>query len=66
MFTVLNLILFILRNSPNFNKEVYVDFVAAQIKTLSFLAFIIRSYQVSGIAKYLIGRALMLNLVKYV
>ena len=35
------------RNSPSFNKEVYVDFVAAQIKTLSFLAFIIRAYQVS-------------------
>ena len=35
------------RSAPSFNKEIYVDFVAAQIKTLSFLAFIIRAYQVS-------------------
>jgi transformation/transcription domain-associated protein len=33
------------RLSPNFNKEVYVDFVAVQIKFLSFLAYIIRIYQ---------------------
>ncbi|KAL7293008.1 hypothetical protein TKK_0013455 [Trichogramma kaykai] len=33
------------RNSPNFNKEVFVDFMGAQIKTLSFLAYIIRIYQ---------------------
>ncbi|KAH9524764.1 hypothetical protein Btru_027783 [Bulinus truncatus] len=33
------------RNSPNFNKEVFVDFIAAQIKTLSFLAYIIKIYQ---------------------
>ncbi|XP_070565955.1 transformation/transcription domain-associated protein-like isoform X2 [Ptychodera flava] len=33
------------RASPNFNKEMYVDFIAAQIKTLSFLAYIIRIYQ---------------------
>ncbi|XP_060086157.1 transformation/transcription domain-associated protein-like [Ylistrum balloti] len=33
------------RSSPSFNKEVYVDFIAAQIKTLSFLAYIIRFYQ---------------------
>ena len=32
--------------SPAFNKEVYVDFMAAQIKTLSFLAYIVRIYQV--------------------
>uniref|UniRef100_A0A8C4QQT8 Uncharacterized protein n=1 Tax=Eptatretus burgeri TaxID=7764 RepID=A0A8C4QQT8_EPTBU len=28
-----------------FNKELYADFIAAQIKTLSFLAYIIRIYQ---------------------
>ncbi|XP_078728881.1 transformation/transcription domain-associated protein isoform X3 [Lampetra fluviatilis] len=28
-----------------FNKELYADFIAAQIKTLSFLAYIIRVYQ---------------------
>ncbi|XP_077870553.1 transformation/transcription domain-associated protein [Saccoglossus kowalevskii] len=33
------------RSSTNFNKEMYVDFIAAQIKTLSFLAYIIRIYQ---------------------
>ncbi|XP_077979126.1 transformation/transcription domain-associated protein-like [Glandiceps talaboti] len=33
------------RASTNFNKEMYVDFIAAQIKTLSFLAYIIRIYQ---------------------
>ncbi|XP_067013941.2 transformation/transcription domain-associated protein [Anabrus simplex] len=33
------------RTHPDFNKEVYVDFMGAQIKTLSFLAFIIRLYQ---------------------
>jgi transformation/transcription domain-associated protein len=31
-----------LRQSPAFNKEVFVDFMGAQIKTLSFLAYIIR------------------------
>lgn len=34
------------RNSPSFNKEVFVDFMGAQIKTLSFLAYIIRLFQV--------------------
>ncbi|XP_052826902.1 transformation/transcription domain-associated protein [Octopus bimaculoides] len=34
-----------LRNNPAFNKEVFVDFIGAQIKTLSFLAYIIKSYQ---------------------
>lgn len=34
-----------LRNQPSFNKEVYVDFMGAQIKTLSFLAYIIRLFQ---------------------
>ena len=33
------------RANPSFNKEVFVDFIAAQIKTLSFLAYIIRIYQ---------------------
>ncbi|XP_058799221.1 transformation/transcription domain-associated protein [Phymastichus coffea] len=32
------------RASPGFNKEVFVDFMGAQIKTLSFLAYIIRIY----------------------
>ncbi|KAK7109588.1 transformation/transcription domain-associated protein-like isoform X2 [Littorina saxatilis] len=31
--------------SPGFNREVFVDFIAAQIKTLSFLAYIIKIYQ---------------------
>lgn len=35
----------IFRMSPSFNKEVFVDFMSAQIKTLSFLAYIIRVYQ---------------------
>ena len=30
---------------PDFNKEVFVDFMWAQIKTLSFLAYIIKLYQ---------------------
>jgi transformation/transcription domain-associated protein len=33
------------RESPSFNKEVFVDFMGAQIKTLSFLAYVIRIYQ---------------------
>lgn len=33
------------RSNPSFNKEAFVDFIAAQIKTLSFLAYIIRIYQ---------------------
>lgn len=33
------------RLNPAFNKEVFVDFMGAQIKTLSFLAYIIRIYQ---------------------
>lgn len=31
--------------NPLFNKEIFVDFMGAQIKTLSFLAYIIRVYQ---------------------
>jgi len=34
------------RSSPSFNKEIFVDFITAQIKTLSFLAYIVRVYQV--------------------
>ncbi|KAK6165821.1 hypothetical protein SNE40_022660 [Patella caerulea] len=33
------------RANPAFNKEVFVDFIAAQIKTLSFLAYIIKFFQ---------------------
>ncbi|XP_068621131.1 transcription-associated protein 1 isoform X2 [Battus philenor] len=33
------------RQSSSFNKEVFVDFMGAQIKTLAFLAYIIRIYQ---------------------
>ncbi|XP_071454988.1 transformation/transcription domain-associated protein [Hetaerina americana] len=33
------------RVNPAFNREVFVDFMGAQIKTLSFLAYIIRIYQ---------------------
>ena len=33
------------RSHPAFNKEVFIDFIAAQIKTLSFLAYIVRIYQ---------------------
>lgn len=29
---------------PNFNREVFVDFMSAQIKALSFLAYIIRTF----------------------
>ncbi|XP_057681924.1 transformation/transcription domain-associated protein isoform X2 [Corythoichthys intestinalis] len=33
------------RQHKLYNKELYADFIAAQIKTLSFLAYIIRIYQ---------------------
>nr|XP_042912498.1 transcription-associated protein 1 isoform X2 [Parasteatoda tepidariorum] len=33
------------RSNPSLNKEVYVDFMPAQIKTLSFLAYLVRIYQ---------------------
>ncbi|XP_050299225.1 transcription-associated protein 1 isoform X2 [Anthonomus grandis grandis] len=32
------------RQMDTFNKEIFVDFMGAQIKTLSFLAYIIKSY----------------------
>lgn len=34
------------RQSRDFNKEVFVDFMGAQIKTFSFLAYIIRGFTV--------------------
>lgn len=37
--------LYTFRQSASFNKEVFVDFMGAQIKTLAFLAYIIRMYQ---------------------
>ncbi|XP_064456550.1 transformation/transcription domain-associated protein-like isoform X2 [Ornithodoros turicata] len=49
------------RLNPAFNKEVFVDFMAAQIKTLSFLAYIVKIYQdvvsanSSQLAKGLLG-----------
>ncbi|XP_062715059.1 transcription-associated protein 1 [Aedes albopictus] len=33
------------KSSPAFNKEIYVDFMGAQIKTLAFSAYIIRLFQ---------------------
>ena len=45
-FRVDSLIWFYFRSHPAFNKEVFIDFIAAQIKTLSFLAYIVRIYQV--------------------
>ncbi|XP_015681343.1 transformation/transcription domain-associated protein, partial [Protobothrops mucrosquamatus] len=39
------------RQNKSYNKELYADFIAAQIKTLSFLAYIIRIYQ-ELVAKY--------------
>ncbi|XP_058123036.1 transcription-associated protein 1 [Anopheles ziemanni] len=32
------------KNSPGFNKEIYVDFMGAQIKTLTFSAYILRLF----------------------
>ena len=44
------------RAHPAFNKEVFIDFIAAQIKTLSFLAYIVRIYQeqVQGFSQQLV------------
>ncbi|CAL8129543.1 unnamed protein product [Orchesella dallaii] len=33
------------RESPQFNKEILVEFMSAQVKTLSFLAYIVKLYQ---------------------
>lgn len=38
-------ILYFSRADKNFSKEVFVDFMSAQIRTLSFLAYITRIYQ---------------------
>lgn len=35
----------IIRANPAFSKELFVDFMGAQIKTLSFLAYVIRIFQ---------------------
>lgn len=52
----------IFRQHKLYNKELYADFIAAQIKTLSFLAYIIRIYQVSYdrgvVVEYNIGSSL--------
>lgn len=34
------------RAHQSFNKELFVDFTAAQVKTLSFVAFFVRPYHV--------------------
>ncbi|XP_017777683.1 PREDICTED: transformation/transcription domain-associated protein isoform X2 [Nicrophorus vespilloides] len=39
------------RQAESFNKEIFVDFMGAQIKTLSFLAYIIKIYQ-EGVATH--------------
>lgn len=51
--------------APTFNREVFVDFMSAQIKTLSFLAYIVRLYQDQVTAQA--GRLTqgMLSLLKY-
>ena len=56
---------FFLQEISNFYKEVYVDFVAAQIKTVSFLAYIIRIYQdmVNSYSQNMVGG--MLGLLRY-
>ncbi|TGZ65912.1 hypothetical protein CRM22_005642 [Opisthorchis felineus] len=33
------------RKNPRFDQDVFVDFMAAQVKTLSFLAYVIKIYQ---------------------
>ena len=50
---VVNFYHFSLRQHKLYNKELYADFIAAQIKTLSFLAYIIRIYQVSSLTSVL-------------
>jgi len=37
------------RSRPTFNSELFVDFTAAQVKTLSFVAFFVRLYHVSAV-----------------
>ncbi|XP_037728552.1 transcription-associated protein 1 isoform X4 [Drosophila subpulchrella] len=50
------------RNSPQ--KEIFVDFMGAQIKTLSFLAYIVRIFQEVVVASSLSVISGMLNLMK--
>ncbi|XP_043949741.1 transcription-associated protein 1 isoform X4 [Drosophila biarmipes] len=50
------------RNSPQ--KEIFVDFMGAQIKTLSFLAYIVRIFQEVVIASSLSVTSGMLNLMR--
>lgn len=47
------------RQHKLFNKELYADFIAAQIKTLSFLAYIIRIYQVHKFHACMLFHSLM-------
>eukprot|EP00794_Sanderia_malayensis_P003404 gene3404-3894_t len=53
------------RKNTNFNKEIYVDFTAAQIKTLSILAYFARIFQdlVAQSSANLVGG--MLGLFRY-
>lgn len=46
---IVTIVQFNFRQHKLYNKELYADFIAAQIKTLSFLAYIIRIYQVGCI-----------------
>lgn len=46
---IITTVWFNFRQHKLYNKELYADFIAAQIKTLSFLAYIIRIYQVGWI-----------------
>lgn len=52
------------RVNPAFNKEIFVDFIAAQIKTLSFLAYIIRIYQVGNSYLCITIKSVLYNLYK--
>ncbi|KAA0193602.1 hypothetical protein FBUS_05453 [Fasciolopsis buskii] len=36
------------RSNAAFNQDIFIDFMAAQVKTLSFLAYVIKIYQVSS------------------
>ena len=53
------------KNSQAFNKEVFVDFMAAQIKTLSFLAYIVRIYPESANAHSTQITQGILNLLRF-
>lgn len=47
--------------SPDFNKEVFVDFMGAQIKTFSFLAYIIRPFTVGTVYSFRFNSHLTLS-----